>query len=63
MSSRSLLLIFSIGLIIYSAYDLKSSYNKFKNEPDSISITIFIKSVGGIVLGAIFLLLYLFGYV
>ena len=63
MKSSTLLIIFCVILFIYSIYDIKKSYSKFKNSPDSISITIFIRSVGGVVLSIILLGLHFFGLI
>lgn len=63
MNSSTLLLIFSIGFIGYFSLGLKKSYLYYKNEPGYTSISIFYSKVAGIILGVIFIILYLFGYV
>ena len=62
MSSQYLLIIFSLGCIIYFSIGLKKRYYNYKNDPNYSSISVFYSKVAGIILGVIFILLHLFNY-
>lgn len=63
MKLSTLLIIFSVGIIIYSSIGLKKSYFYYKNEPGYNSISIFYSKAAGIVVGVLFLILYFLGYI
>lgn len=62
MSSSTLLLIGGIIFVVYFSLGLKKWYYIYKNDPGYTSISVFYSKVAGIILGVIFILLYLFGY-
>src|SRR5690606_28818810 len=63
MSTSTLILLFSIGFIVYFSIGLKKKYYDYKNETDNINIGILFNSIAGIILGVILLTLYLIGLI
>lgn len=63
MSSSTLIILFSIGFIVYFSIRLKKKYYDYKNETDNINIGVFFNSIAGIILGVILLILYLIGFI
>jgi len=62
MSIRLMLLIFSIGFILYSIIYLKKSYYRYKNDKCFISFKLLINKLAMLLVGIIFMILYFLGY-
>lgn len=62
MKLSTLLIIFSVGIILYSSYGLRANYNRFKII-SNYSTTTFINGIAGIVVGVLLLILYFLGYI
>jgi hypothetical protein len=62
-SLSTLIIVFSLGLILYSLYDLRKFYNRYKADRGFLSYKIFVGSIAGLILGILFLTLHFLGYI